>query len=49
MNKLFEIVVDIVMLICIIAFIVIIIKLATFDKCRNQDFIPSYCEKYKDF
>lgn len=52
MNKLFKIVVSVVMiiwLICIITFIVMIIKLANFDKCRNQHFIPNYCEKYKDF
>ena len=52
MNKLFEIVVSVVMiiwLICIITFIVMTIKLAAFDKYINQYFIPNYCEKYKDF
>lgn len=35
--------------IIITCFIVMCIMLARYDECRNKDFVPTYCEKYKDF
>ena len=52
METIFEIIiwiVAIIELLFIIAFIIMVIKLINYDRCKEDGFQTTYCEKYKDF
>ena len=52
MKNILKIVAGIILLLAyamIILFIIMFIKLVQYDNCRDVDFEPKYCEKYKDF
>lgn len=36
-------------LIFIAGFIFIIVSLFKYDKCQQQEFVPTYCENYKNY
>lgn len=52
LDKIFKIIAFIVVILgfaMIILFITIVIMLSKYDNCKDMNFQPNYCDKYKNF